>query len=114
MPLQKWSESILVVDLQNEPQFSDDLNALFDTLETGAKFDVALNFAEVTYVNSSNIAKMLKLRKMLTSKGGRLVLCGVSTHVWGVFLVTGLDKIFEFADDLLTGLAGLQLGEETA
>ena len=111
MPLQKWSENILVVDLQNEPQFSDDLNALFDTLEQGKKMDVALNFADVTYVNSSNIAKMLKLRKLVANKGGRLVLCGVNTHVWGVFLVTGLDKIFEFTDDLVTGLASLQLTE---
>ncbi len=110
MPLQKWSENILVVDLQNEPQFSDDMNALFDVLEQGGKTDVALNFGDVTYVNSSNIAKMLKLRKLVGSKGGRLVLCGVNTHVWGVFLVTGLDKIFQFADDLVTGLAGLQLG----
>lgn len=113
MPLQKWSESILVVDLQNEPQFSDDMNALFDSIEEGSKMDVVLNFAEVTYVNSSNIAKMLKLRKMVMSKGGRLVLCAVNTHVWGVFLVTGLDKIFGFADDLVTGLAGLQLAQDS-
>lgn len=111
MPLQKWSENILVVDLQNEPQFSDDMNALFDALDDGNKLDVVLNFAEVTFVNSSNIAKMLKLRKTLLSKGARLVLCSVNTHVWGVFLVTGLDKIFEFADDMVSGLAGLQLGE---
>jgi len=114
MPLQKWSDSILVVDLQNEPQFSDDMNALFDVLDEAGKLDVVLNFADVTYVNSSNIAKMLKLRKTVLSKGGRLVLCGVNTHVWGVFLVTGLDKIFEFADDLVSGLAGLQLGAENA
>jgi anti-anti-sigma factor len=114
MPLQKWSENILVVDLQNEPQFSDDMNALFDVLDEGNKLDVVLNFAEVTYVNSSNIAKMLKLRKALLSKGSRLVLCSVNTHVWGVFLVTGLDKIFEFADDMVSGLAGLQLGERNA
>lgn len=112
MPIQKWSENILVVDLQNEPQFSDDMNALFDTLEDGGKMDVVLNFADVTYVNSSNIAKLLKLRKTVTGKGAKLVLCGVNTHVWGVFLVTGLDKILEFADDLVTGLAGLQMGDE--
>jgi anti-anti-sigma factor len=114
MPLQKWSENILVVDLQNEPQFSDDMNALFDSLEQADKLDVVLNFAEVTYVNSSNIAKMLKLRKTVLSNGARLVLCSVNTHVWGVFLVTGLDKIFEFADDLVSSLAGLQLGERNA
>jgi anti-anti-sigma factor len=113
MPLQKWSENILVVDLQNEPPFSDDMNALFDLLEQDGKMDVALNFADVTYVNSSNIAKMLKLRKMVLGKGGRLVLCGVTTQVWGVFLVTGLDKIFAFADDLVTGLAGFQIDDNS-
>lgn len=112
MPLQKWSEDILVVDLQNEPQFSEDLNALLDALDQGTRMDVVLNFAEVTYVNSSNIAKMLKLRKAVTTKEGRLVLCGVTSQVWGVFLVTGLDKVFEFADDLVTGLAGLQISHE--
>lgn len=112
MPLQKWSENILVVDLQNEPQFSEDMNALYDSIEESQKMDAVLNFADVSYVNSSNIAKMLKLRKLLTSKGGRLVVCSVNTHVWGVFLVTGLDKIFEFTDDLVTGLATLQLSGE--
>jgi hypothetical protein len=29
-----------------------------------------------------------------------------------VFLVTGLDKIFEFTNDIATALASLQLGEE--
>ncbi|MBK9118869.1 MAG: hypothetical protein IPM18_04595 [Phycisphaerales bacterium] len=41
----------------------------------------------------------------------RLKLAGVSTHVWGVFLVTGLDRIFDFVDDVPSGLATLQMGE---
>lgn len=109
MPLQKWSDNILVADLQDEPQFSEDLNALFDMLEADDRFDVVLNFADVSYINSSNIAKLLKLRKMILTRQRRVLLCGINSHVWGVFLVTGLDKIFQFADDLATGLAGLQM-----
>ena len=30
----------------------------------------------------------------------KLHLCAISIHVWGVFLVTGLDKIFEVYDDV--------------
>jgi len=111
MPLQKWSDTIVLANLQDDPQFTDDLNALFDMLEGDASLDVVLNFAETTFLNSSNIAKLLKLRKMVTGSGKRLLLCGINPHVWGVFLVTGLDKIFEFADDVSTGLAGLQLAE---
>jgi len=110
MPIQNWSEEILVVDLQDDPQFTDDLNALMEMLEARPQVDVLLDFSGVTFLNSSNIAKLLKLRKIVTiNNARRLRLCGISTHVWGVFLVTGLDKIFEFADDVASGLAGLQM-----
>ena len=33
----------------------------------------------------------------------------INTHVWGVFLITGLDKIFDVYDDVASGLASLQL-----
>ena len=71
-----------------------------------------LNFPGVNYLNSSNIAKLLKLRKRLLNKGQKLVLCGINTNVWGLFLVTGLDKVFEFAESVATGLASVQLAEQ--
>ena len=74
--------------------------------------DVALNFQGVSFLNSSNIAKLLKLRKIVTVNNKRkLMLCAINTHVWGVFLVTGLDKLFDFADDVASGLASLQIGK---
>jgi anti-anti-sigma regulatory factor len=66
----------------------------------------------VAYLNSSNIAKLLRVRKTMIAAGRKLKICGVTPHVWGVFLVTGLDKIFDFTDDVATALAFLQI--ETA
>ena len=110
MPIEEWSDRILLVNLQDDPQFTDDMNALNDLIERRDGADVLLEFSGVNFLNSSNIAKLLKLRKILsTGKPGRMKLCGVSTSVWGVFLVTGLDKIFELADDVATGLAMLQI-----
>lgn len=110
MPIQEWSEQILLADLQDDPQLADDLNALLETLEAQTDVDVVMNFAEVGYINSSNVSKLLKLRKLVTvNNRRRLKLCGINTQVWGVFLVTGLDKVFDFADDVTSGLAGLQL-----
>mgnify|MGYP006177731245 CR=1 FL=1 len=40
---------------------------------------------------------------------GRLVLCNVSTQVWSAFLITGLDKVFTFSDNVTTALATLQI-----
>jgi anti-anti-sigma factor len=70
---------------------------------------VVLNLGNVTYLNSSNIAQLLKLRQVLGKHGRRLKLCSVTDQVWSVMLVTGLDKVFMFAPDPMTALAGLQL-----
>ena len=112
MPVEKWSEQILVVEPQDDPVFTDDLNAVVDEVSSRTDVDVVVNFTNVGYINSSNIAKLLKLRKILLGHQRRLVICAIDTNVWGVFLVTGLDKVFEFADSVSTGLAAVQIGEE--
>jgi anti-anti-sigma factor len=112
MPIENWSEDVLLVELSDDPQFTDDMTALLESLESGGARNVVLDFKNVSFLNSSNIAKLLKLRKtVVVSKHRKLKLCCVSTHVWGVFLVTGLDKIFDVCDDVSIGLASLQLGQ---
>ncbi len=112
MSVEQWSDTIILAELADDPQFSDDLTAVIDQCTNDPRQDVLLNMANTTYLNSSNIAKLLKLRKLVTiSNQRRLRLAGVNTRVWGVFLVTGLDRIFEFADDVPSGLAALQMGE---
>lgn len=111
MPIQNWSENVLLVELADDPQFTDDLTALLETVESDTEVDVVLNFQNVNFLNSSNIAKLLKLRKyQVVNNQRKLKLCAINTHVWGVFLVTGLDKIFEVYDDVASGLASLSLG----
>lgn len=105
-----WSESIIVSDLQDEPSFSEELTALNSGVETReGQVDVVLNFAEVSYVNSSNIAQLLRLRKALNERGGRLKLAEVQDAVWSVMQLTGLEKVFDFATDKATAIAALQL-----
>lgn len=110
MPIENWSDDVLLVELANDPQFTDEMTTLLERLEKAGDVDVVLNFQGVTFLNSSNIAKLLKLRKMqVVNRHRRLRLCAISTHVWGVFLVTGLDKIFDVYDDIASGLASLAL-----
>ena len=108
MAIQNWSDEITVVELSDDPQFTDELSSLIDALEQKPT-DVVLKFAAVGFINSSNVAKLLRLRKMMTTEGRRLIFCDVNSQVWGVFLVTGLDKIFDFTNDISTALATLQL-----
>ncbi|HOF18273.1 MAG TPA: STAS domain-containing protein [Phycisphaerae bacterium] len=111
MAIQNWSDEITVAELSDDPQFTDELGTLMEALESKPT-DVVLNFSAVSFINSSNIARLLRLRKQMIASDRKLVLCDVNTQVWGVFLVTGLDKIFEFTNDIATALASLQLAKE--
>lgn len=111
MPVEKWSDNVAVAHLADDPQFADDLESI-DQLTTPGAIDVVLDFAAVHFVNSSNLARLLKLRKQMATAERRLVLCSVTTQVWGTFLVTGLDKVFQFSDNVPTALATLQINAE--
>jgi len=108
----EWSDNILLANLSDEPALSEELSLVIDQLADppeGLPPHAVLDFRGVTYVNSSNIAQMLRVRKLLEESGRQLRICGISDEVWSVMLVTGLDKVFHFAPDTLTALAGLQL-----
>jgi anti-anti-sigma factor len=112
MAVEHWSETVLLGELGDDPQYTDDLTAIIEQCGNNAQLDVVLNFANVNYLNSSNIAKLLKLRKLVTVTNERkLKLASINRQVWGVFLVTGLDHIFDVTDDVSTALASLQISK---
>jgi anti-anti-sigma factor len=110
MSIENWSENVAIARLGDDPQFADDMQSLADALQ-GRWYDVVLDFSQVTFLNSSNIGALLRLRKRMMDLERRLVLCCVSTNVWGTFIVTGLDKIFDFSADVATALATLHIGK---
>lgn len=113
MPIQRWSETITIVEMQDDPTLTDDLNSLLEQLEQNPQVDVVFDFTNIGFLNSSNIAKLLKLRKVITFNNRRkMVLCAISSHVWGVFLITGLDKLFEFADNVSVSLTAIQIDRQ--
>lgn len=112
--LTDWSDDIVVVDLADDPQLSDELNAIIERVagsETDAVPHVVLNMGLVGYIKSSNLAQLIRLRKLVHDVNRELVLCSVDDRVWSVMSVTGLDKMFEVAPDPMTALAGIQLGD---
>lgn len=108
----EWSDTILLANLADEPALSDELSLICEKVETaGPTPHAVLDFGEVSYINSSNIAQLLRLRKLLDAEGRSMRLVGVTDDVMSVLMVTGLDKVFKFAPDTLTALAGLQLSD---
>ncbi|MCA9303315.1 MAG: STAS domain-containing protein [Phycisphaerales bacterium] len=107
-----WSEDILIANLADEPALSDELSMICDKVESADVVpNAVLDFHEVSYINSSNIAQLLRLRKNLEEHTRQLVLCGVTDEVMSVLVVTGLNKVFQFAPEMLTAIASVQVEE---
>ena len=110
MVVQRWSDDVLVVDLSDDPELSDDMADVSDALR-GECCDVVLNLAGLRLLTSSGISKLLRLRKRMLENSRRMVLCAPQDRVWGVFLATGLDGLFEFVPSVAEALARLQTGK---
>ncbi len=81
MPIQQWSDQILVVEMGDDPQFTDELDTLTEQLERNPSMDVVLDMREVNRIDSSNIAKLLRVRTAVIANERRVFLTGISTQV---------------------------------
>jgi anti-anti-sigma factor len=109
MGIQNWSDNIILVNLTEEPQMGEELQIVTDMVAEKSNCDVVVDFAQVGIITSSSIGKLLKLRKAVENRDGRLVISTVGRQTKGIFSVMGLENIFSFVDDQFLALAGLQL-----
>ncbi len=111
MSIQKWSEQIWIVRLNDDPAFAEDMDQLAEqALAPDRMPHLILDFSAVQTVCSSNLSALLRLRKSAIDRESQLRLSSPTDAVWAVFLTTGLDKVFQFTHDTTTALAELQLG----
>ncbi|MBW8036267.1 MAG: STAS domain-containing protein [Planctomycetes bacterium] len=109
MGIQNWSDDIVLVKLAKEPEMGNELLTTIDMVKQKDSCGVVVDFSDIDIMSSSSIAKLLKLRKTLVDCGGGLIFCGVSVNTMQIFSITGLEKVFKFADDQFVALASLQM-----
>ena len=109
MATKAWSDEIYVVELPPRPGLMDELVLAQRQVERSPRH-VVLDFAAVDAVTSSHLSQLLRIRKRMIELDRKLVICAMPGDVMATFSVTGLDKVFNVAQDISTVLAGLQAG----
>ena len=82
--------------------------ALWKTLEPWlgkGKRRVILDFSDVTFINSVNIAQIVALRQRSAPFGAELRVAGLRENIKAVFRILRLDKLFPLDLTLATALA---------
>ncbi len=99
MSIESCTEDMVVVKLPPEPEMRTELDSAMEMAGCEGNYDMLIDFSAADIVTSSSLSRLLKLRKLLVDRGRRLVLFGLAPSTRGVFTVTRLDSVFEFADD---------------
>ena len=113
MPPEDWSESIYLLHLADDPAFGEEMESLLRQSNHDPRH-VVLDLAAVSFMNSSNLSQLLRLREALRGTGNRIIVAGARPEVWSTFLVSGLDKVFAASQSVPLALAELQIGEAAA
>ncbi len=76
-------------------EWGDELVALVDV---DNRKRLLLNFADVTFMSSAALNKLIVLEKRVKKQGGRLKLCNLRRELREIFDITRLSTIFEILD----------------
>ncbi len=109
MGIKNLSKDVLLVELPSKgPKIAHELKAVNEAVSKKGNDDVIIDFSRVEIINSLNISNLLILHNLLQNSGHRLILCNVATVTKCIFVVAGLNEIFEFVDDQPKALVTVQ------
>lgn len=78
----------------------DDCGGIWKSVEeqVGAgSVNVVLDFGEVSYLNSMNIAGIISLRNKVEGAGGKLLLANMKDQIVSIFRILKLERMFDLS-----------------
>ena len=109
MSIHRWSQDMLLVNLPEELENQNELQAVVALVRDRGDCDVVVDFSHVDVVGGACLARLLEVRRLLNACGHKLTLCSVAPATRGVFTIARLDGLFEFVEDRFAALASLQM-----
>lgn len=89
------------IDINTSP----DVKKYFESVIKMKKPKVIISFADVSYIDSSGLATLVEILKLMRGYGGKLRLTNFSQKVLGLFEITKLNKLFDIHPDETAALS---------
>ena len=74
-------------------------NQLFGLIDEDARTKIVLDFANVEYLSSAALGKLITMDKKVKGAKGKLRLCSIRPEIYEVFAITKLNKLFKICED---------------
>ncbi|MDN5359919.1 MAG: hypothetical protein PWQ84_982 [Thermotogaceae bacterium] len=106
----KWEKKSdwVVVDMTGELDMSNAIdfkNEIINEFVSKGELNIALNFENMEYIDSSGLGVIVSLHKRCKLNGGRLAICSLNDTLMRLFKLTSLDKalnIYSNVDSLIS------------
>jgi len=82
----------------NEKNQAIDLLAKVDELVAGGKTKIAIDLANLKYMNSSGLNTMIQLLTKARKDGGEVVICNMNKKINELLLITKLNTLFKVVE----------------
>ena len=99
MSAQDWSEDIIIVKLPATPQTSNELQAVTKIALDRPDCDLIMDFSNIDEPSCLSLCILMKLHRILTDHGRRLILCNITAATRGILDSYAFDRIFEVVSD---------------
>ena len=83
------------IDINTAP----DLKKHFEKILSKKAPKIVVNFAKVTYVDSSGLATLVEILKGMRTYGGKMRLSNLSPKIKSLFEITKLERLFDIMAD---------------
>lgn len=97
MSVQRFDQKVWMVMVPAEPQLRPELALLRRRLTDAGETNLVLILSRVDIIGSRSLGMLLRLHRILSEKGRRLILCSTRPATKCVFRVAGLEDVFDFA-----------------
>lgn len=81
-------------------------NQLFGLVDEDGRMKIILDFANVEYLSSAALGKLITMDKKVKAVRGQLRLCSIRPEIYEVFAITKLNKLFKIYEDQDQALEG--------
>ncbi|MHC4544318.1 MAG: STAS domain-containing protein [Planctomycetota bacterium] len=99
---------VLYTPVDQEPELQRQLKIINEIVADRDDCYVIISLADIEILTSSSISCLLALHNSLSENGRLLILCKVGLPVKGIFRITHLSSVFNFAVDMLAAQTMIQ------
>jgi anti-sigma B factor antagonist len=93
-----------IIDESEIQEFGQEL---YDLVERDGRKKIVLNFANVEFLSSAALGKLIGFDKRVKQHGAELMLTNIRPEIYEVFAITKLTKLFIIKDDEADALAAI-------